>query len=68
MAKKPHTEALPEPTLDQPHYAGGVQAIPGGRITYLAPLPLSTGQPPLDMSKAASELNDTWLDVGGGGG
>ncbi|MDI5932587.1 hypothetical protein, partial [Halomonas kalidii] len=43
------------------------QAIPGGRITYLAPLPLSTGQPPLDMSKAVSELNDTWLDFGGGG-
>lgn len=57
---------LPQPELSQPHYAGDVQAIPGGRITYLAPLPLSTGQPPLDMSKAVSELNDTWLDVGGG--
>ncbi len=57
---------LPQPELSQPHHAGDVQAIPGGRITYLAPLPLSTGQPALDMSKAISELNDTWLDVGGG--
>ncbi|MDI5932715.1 hypothetical protein QLQ84_02850, partial [Halomonas sp. LN1S58] len=57
---------LPQPELSQPHRAGDTQAIPGGRITYLAPLPLSTGQPPLDMSKAVSELNDTWLDFGGG--
>ena len=57
---------LPQPELSQPHRAGDIQAIPGGRITYLAPLPLSTGQPPLDMSKAVSELNDTWLDFGGG--
>ena len=57
---------LPQPELSQPHRAGDTQAIPGGRITYLAPLPLLTGQPPLDMSKAVSELNDTWLDFGGG--
>ncbi|MCE9662827.1 hypothetical protein LY622_05190 [Halomonas sp. M5N1S17] len=60
------TPDLPQPELSQPHRAGDTQAIPGGRITYLAPLPLSTGQPPLDMSKAVSELNDTWLDFGGG--
>ncbi|MGL6253169.1 MAG: hypothetical protein ACRC3F_19755, partial [Billgrantia desiderata] len=57
---------LPQPELSQHHHAGDVQAIPGGQITYLAPLPLSTGHPPLDMSKAVSELNNTWLDFGGG--
>lgn len=59
-------KGLPGPDPTQPHRAGDIQAVPGGRITYLSPLPLSTGQPPLDMSKAVSELNDTWLDVGGG--
>jgi hypothetical protein len=58
MAKK--RAGLPEPELS----AGDVQVIPGGGITYLSPLPLSTGHPPLDISKAVSELNETWLDFG----
>ncbi|MGP9568251.1 hypothetical protein ACT3RP_12465 [Halomonas sp. AOP5-B2-8] len=33
---------LPQPDLKQPHQAGETHAIPGGRITYLAPKPLPT--------------------------
>lgn len=33
---------LPQHDLKQPHQAGETHAIPGGRITYLAPKPLPT--------------------------
>ncbi|WP_141246935.1 hypothetical protein [Halomonas salipaludis] len=66
MAKSPHSEALPEPTLGQPHRAGDTERIGTSKVTYLAPLPLPTGMPPVDVSQAIGNLNDTWLDYGAG--
>ena len=57
---------LPQPETTQPHQAGETQAIPGGRITYLAPSPLPTAHEALDLNGTISNLNDVWLDVGGG--
>lgn len=57
---------LPQPDTAQPHKAGDAHAIPGGRITYLAPSPLPTTHEALDLNGTISNLNDVWLDVGGG--
>lgn len=57
---------LPQPDTAPPHKAGDAQAIPGGRITYLAPSPLPTTHEALDLNGTISNLNDVWLDVGGG--
>lgn len=46
------------------HRAGDVEQFSSGYITYLAPLPLPTETPP--HSPYVSELNDTYLDFGGG--
>ncbi|MGG7672819.1 hypothetical protein [Pseudomonas viridiflava] len=46
------------------HCAGDVEQFSSGYITYLAPLPLPTETPP--HSPYVSELNDTYLDFGGG--
>ncbi|OUE40371.1 hypothetical protein BZY95_14525 [Billgrantia desiderata SP1] len=53
----------PDPT--KPQRAGDVEPLPGGRIAFLAPLPLPTGEPALNEG-AVSGLNDTWLDYGVG--
>ncbi|MCE8043690.1 hypothetical protein HOP60_16160 [Halomonas daqingensis] len=53
----------PDPT--KPQRAGDVEPLPGGRISFLAPLPLPTGESALNEG-AVSELNDTWLDYGAG--
>src|SRR5690554_5041083 len=63
MAKKARGLAGPDPL--QPRHAGDVDSLPGGRIVFLAPLPLPTGEPALNEG-AISELNDTWLDYGAG--
>ncbi|WP_447044380.1 hypothetical protein [Vreelandella sp. H-I2] len=57
---------LPQPDTTQPHQAGETQSIPGGRITYLAPKPLSTAHDALDMNGTLNNLNKAYLDVGGG--
>ncbi|MCP1327192.1 hypothetical protein, partial [Halomonas sp. 707D4] len=57
---------LPQPDTNQPHQAGKTQAIPAGRITYLAPKPLPTGHETLDLNGSISSLNERYLDVGGG--
>ncbi|MGY0553988.1 hypothetical protein ACW17M_12340 [Vreelandella sp. 2A-K22] len=57
---------LPQPDSSQPHQAGETQAIPGGRITYLAPKPLPTAHEALDLNGIISTLNDAWFDIGGG--
>lgn len=53
----------PDPT--KPQQAGNVERLPGGKIIFLAPHPLPTGEPALNEG-AVSELNDTWLDYGDG--
>ncbi|SDM17059.1 hypothetical protein SAMN05661010_03551 [Modicisalibacter muralis] len=66
MSRKKAAGELPKPALDQPHRAGDTERMAGGRVTYLAPLPLPTGYPKVDFLKATGELNDTWLDYGTG--
>ncbi|WP_249978558.1 hypothetical protein, partial [Vreelandella olivaria] len=63
MAKKRKGLAGPDPT--KPQQAGNVERLPGGRLMFLAPHPLPTGEPALNEG-AVSELNDTWLDYGAG--
>ncbi|MBK5510523.1 hypothetical protein [Pseudomonas sp. TH15] len=46
------------------HNAGDVEQFPSGNTTYLAPLPLPTEA--LPHSPYVSELNETYLDFGGG--
>ncbi|WP_421549167.1 hypothetical protein [Pseudomonas sp. QD4] len=46
------------------HRAGDVEQFPSGYTTYLAPLPLPTETSP--HSPYVSELNDMYLDFGGG--
>jgi hypothetical protein len=46
------------------HRAGDVEHFPSGYTTYLAPLPLPTEASP--YSPYVSDLNDTYLDFGGG--
>lgn len=53
-------------TLSQPHQAGDRIDSIGGRISYLAPLPLPTGQPANDYAHAVGEVNDTYLTFGVG--
>ena len=57
---------LPQPDTDQPHQAGETQALPGGRIIYLSSKPLPTGHQALDLNGSIINLNETYLDVGGG--
>ncbi|WP_244900111.1 hypothetical protein [Oceanimonas baumannii] len=52
--------------LDQPHQAGDRTTFAGGRVNYLAPMPLSTGEPGQDYAHAVGEINDTYLTFGVG--
>lgn len=63
MAKKHKGLMGPDPT--KPQQAGNVEGLPGGKIIFLAPHPLPTGEPALNEG-AVSELNDSWLDYGAG--
>ncbi len=56
----------PSLELDKHHRAGDVAGFPGGQVSYLAPLPLPTGQPAQDYAHAVGEVNDTYLDFGTG--
>ncbi|WP_213938197.1 SoxR reducing system RseC family protein [Pseudomonas sp. dw_612] len=53
---------LPPPHLKQSRKAGDVEPFPGGRITYLAPLPLPTPMPP--HGPHIGELNDVFMEFG----
>ena len=55
-----------KPALSQPHQAGDYIGFTGGRVSYLAPLPLPTGQPAEDYAHAIGEVNDTFLTFGVG--
>ncbi|MGP7735812.1 hypothetical protein ACTZQ0_16140, partial [Oceanimonas smirnovii] len=52
--------------LDQPHRAGDSTTFAGGRVNYLAPMPLPTGEPGQDYAHAVGEINDTYLTFGVG--
>ncbi|MCC4265891.1 hypothetical protein LL240_15740, partial [Oceanimonas baumannii] len=52
--------------LDQPHQAGDSTTFAGGQVSYLAPMPLPTGQPAQDYVHAVGEVNDIYLSFGVG--
>ncbi|TDW53702.1 hypothetical protein [Oceanimonas baumannii] len=52
--------------LEQPHQAGDCTTFAGGQVSYLAPMPLPTGQPAQDYAHAVGEINDTYLTFGVG--
>jgi hypothetical protein len=54
--------ALPTPKSEQSRNAGDIETFPGGKITYLAPLPLPT--PLLPHGPHIGELNDVCMDFG----
>ncbi|WP_339456243.1 hypothetical protein [Pseudomonas sp. EA_65y_Pfl1_P120] len=53
-----------DPAAIKVHRAGDIEPFPSGYTTYLAPLPLPTEASP--YSPYVSDLNDTYLDFGGG--
>jgi len=53
-----------DPAAMKENRAGDVEPFPSGYTTYLAPLPLPTEASP--YSPYVSDLNDTYLDFGGG--
>jgi hypothetical protein len=53
-----------DPAAVKPHRAGDIEQFHSGYTTYLAPLPLPTEASP--YSPYVSDLNDTYLDFGGG--
>ncbi|MBV1810952.1 hypothetical protein [Pseudomonas viridiflava] len=56
--------SMTDPATTMPHRAGDVERFPSGQTIYLAPLPLPTDAIP--HSPHVSDLNDTYLDFGGG--
>nr|WP_315448198.1 SoxR reducing system RseC family protein [uncultured Pseudomonas sp.] len=50
------------PQLEQSRKAGDIEPFPGGKITYLAPLPLPTLMPP--YGPHIGELNQVYMDFG----
>ncbi|MBB3233151.1 hypothetical protein [Halomonas stenophila] len=62
-ANKAHTL---RPDIAGPHRAGDCESFPGGKVSYLSPAPLPTGEAPVDFNQAIGEVNDTYLDFGGG--
>ncbi|WPN32672.1 hypothetical protein QMK54_13380 [Pseudomonas sp. P5_109] len=53
-----------DPPAMKLHRAGDVEQFPSGYTTYMAPLPLPTDASP--YSPYVNDLNDTYLDFGGG--
>ncbi|WP_181381738.1 hypothetical protein [Pseudomonas prosekii] len=52
----------PTPHFEQSRKAGDVEPFPGGKITYLSPLPLPTPLSP--HGSHIGELNDVYMDFG----
>src|SRR5690554_1259543 len=44
--------------------AGNSDAFKSGKVTYLSPLPLPTGLPPVDHSHVVAEVTDEYLELG----
>ncbi|MFJ2714534.1 hypothetical protein ACIOZM_27290 [Pseudomonas sp. NPDC087346] len=61
MPSKCHKAIRPE-KAEQPRKAGDIEPFTGGKITYLAPLPLPTPMPP--HGPHIGELNDVYMDFG----
>ncbi|UIN54638.1 MULTISPECIES: hypothetical protein [Pseudomonas] len=59
-----HVEPGVIPQVETPRKAGEVEPFPGGKVTYLAPLPLPTPMPP--YGPHIGELNDVYMDFGAG--
>ncbi|WP_082934428.1 hypothetical protein [Pseudomonas sp. DR 5-09] len=57
-----HVEPLLITQVETPRTAGYIEPFPGGRVTYLAPLPLPTPLPP--FGPHIGELNDGYMDFG----
>ena len=61
---KPIDPPSTDPAAMKVYRAGDIESFPSGYTTYLAPLPLPTEASP--YSPYVSDLNDTYLDFGGG--
>jgi len=57
-----HVEPGVIPQVETPRKAGDVEPFPGGKVTYLAPLPLPAPIPP--YGPHIGELNDVHMDFG----
>ncbi len=66
MPQAANTQPAVPPGLDKPHNAGSRVGFPGGMVSYLAPLPLPTNEPPHDYAHAIGEVNETYLGFGAG--
>lgn len=44
--------------------AGRSESFPSGTMTYLSPLPLPTGLPPVDHSQIVAEMHEEYLELG----
>ena len=66
MPQNADTQTATPPGLDKPHKAGDSQGFPGGRVSYLAPMPLPTGEPPHDYAHAVGGINAVYLSFGVG--
>lgn len=51
-------------TETQSPRAGRSDEFPSGEVTYLSPLPLPTGLPPVDHSHIVAEVRDEYLELG----
>ncbi|MFJ2714535.1 hypothetical protein ACIOZM_27295 [Pseudomonas sp. NPDC087346] len=59
-----HDQSVSTQQIEQPQKAGDIKPFLGGKVTYLAPLPLPTLLPP--YGPHIGELNDGHMDFGGG--
>ena len=60
------TQSAPLRPSRERHQAGEVELFPAGRLTYLAPKPLPTGELPVDYGRAIGSVTDHFLDFGTG--
>jgi hypothetical protein len=59
---KNRDDTVQTPRFEQSRKAGDLEHFPGGKITYLAPLPLPTPMPP--HGPHIGELNEVCMDFG----
>lgn len=66
MPQTADIQSTAPPGLDKLHKAGDNLGFSGGLVSYLAPLPLPTGEPPHDYAHAVGEVNNTYMSFGSG--